>query len=606
MSQKLLEKANKLPLKPGVYQMLGPQGEVLYVGKAKSLKNRVSSYFLGAHDDKTTRLVSKIKDIAVIICKSEFDALVLECSLIKEHAPRYNILLKDDKGYPFIRLDAKTPYPRFSIVSKRGNDGAKYFGPFGGRGMSKDAISALNHALKLPACSRKFPRDIGKERPCLNYHMGLCMAYCKVDVPQTAHQERLKQAVAVLEGRAGQIVANLQEQMETAAGEMRFEQAAELRDRIRALERLETKQTVVALSLADSDVLGYYPGAAKSAFVVMQYIGGRLLHKDYALIERPMEAEAEAVSALIKQYYETAQRYPRFLYLPCGVEDSQEIEAFLSERAGHRVEIQVPQRGEKRQLVEIAWENAKAELERVSVGEEKVRGILSWLEQALNLDKPPIRIEAYDVSNFGDQGIVAAMTVFEKAKPKKNDYRKFQIKGQAGQDDYGSLKEALERRLKRYLEEDPKFSKLPDLLLVDGGVGHAGVAKAVLEEKGISLPVFGMVKDERHRTRALVSPQGEEIGMGAVPQVFSFIGQIQEETHRFAINYQKTLRTKGYKSVLDDIPGVGEGRRNALFRTFKTVKAIKAASQEELSKVVPKNVAIAIGEHFKQLEEEGK
>ena len=606
MIQELLKKANDLPHKPGVYQMIDKAGTVIYVGKAKSLKNRVSSYFSGAHDDKTTRMVSKVVQFHIILCATEFDALVLECALIKEKAPRYNILLKDDKAYPFIRLDRKKPYPRFAIVAKKAEDGASYFGPYGGRHITREVIRTLSQALQLASCNRRFPQDIGKERPCLNHHVGLCLAYCRKDTPKAEYDERLRQAVMVLEGKTETLTSTLTEEMHAAAEQMRFEQAASIRDRIRALESLDEKQSVVSVQMADTDMVGYYRGAAKSAFVVMHYIGGKLLDKSYEIIETPLETEAEAVSALLKQYYQSAARYPRYLYLPCAIEDRAAMETFLTECAGSRVRIEVPQRGEKRKQVEIANENAKIEAGRASTKEERVRGILQWLEKALDLPKAPMRIEAFDISNFGASDVVAAMTVFENAKPLKRDYRKFQIKTVDGQDDYHSMEEVLTRRFRRYLEGDASFLNLPDLLLIDGGQTHAKVAEKVLRQLGLTIPIFGMVKDERHRTRALIGADGSEIGMGAVPQVFSFIGTIQEETHRFAINYQRSLRSKHYGSALDTIEGIGETRRNKLLQHFKTVKNIKAATLEELSKVVPKKTAEAIIAHFSEEKGEHK
>jgi len=588
----------ELPAKPGVYQMLDKQGDTLYVGKAKSLKNRVSSYFTGAHDDKTGVMVAKVKDFTVITCANEFEALVLENSLIKDLSPRYNIRLKDDKGYPYIRLDLDSDYPRFSIAAKRGSDGANYFGPYGVRRVTREVIRAVSHALALPTCTRRLPQDIGKERPCLNHHMGQCPGYCQKGTPKSEYDQAIRRAVMVLEGKRNILTDDLTREMETAAEEMRFELAANLRDRIRALENLETRQNVVSVSAADTDVIGYYRGAAKSAFVVLHYMDGRLLTKDFEIIENPLEDAAEAISAILKQYYRRSERYPGTIYLPGEPDDLESLEAFLSREAGGKIRIVIPQRGAGRQLVETAMENAKVEAERAASGEERVRGILQWLERALGLDKPPMRIEAFDISNFGSDSIVAAMTVFVNGRPLKKDYRKFRIKTLQIQDDYHSMEEVLTRRFKRYLDGDASFAELPDLLLIDGGAAHASVAARVLEALGLSVPVFGMVKDAKHRTRALITPGGEEIGMGAVPQVFAFVGSVQEETHRAAITYQRSLRTKHYGSALDEIPGVGEKRRNDLLRQFKTVKAIRGATLEELAAVVPQNTARAIVAYF--------
>jgi len=605
MPNPLYKKAMDLPQKPGVYQMLDKNGETLYVGKAKNLRNRVSSYFTGRLDDKTARLISKVVDFSVILCASELESLVLECSLVKEKDPRYNIRLKDDKGLPYIRLDVKSAYPRLTITGRMANDGAKYFGPYGGRVVTREVIRAVSHALEIPTCSRKLPRDIGKERPCLNHHMGQCPAYCQTNMPKSEYDSAIAQAIMVLDGKGKELTSTLSAEMKQAAEDMHFERAASLRDRIRALENLETnQQNVVSLSHADTDVLGFYRGAAKSAFAVLHYVKGKLLDKDYELIDNPLEDTADAVSAIVKQYYLGRERYPKTIYLPCKIDDLEPLETLLTQRAGVKISLQVPQRGDKRQMVETAIENAKAEAERASSKEARVRGILQWLQKALELESPPMRIEAYDISNLGASDIVAAMTVFQNARPLKRDYRKFRIKALQVPDDYHSMEEVLTRRFKRYLEGDDSFKELPDLILIDGGQTHAKVAVKVVESLGLSIPAFGMVKDAKHKTRALITPDGREISMGAVPQVFAFIATIQEETHRFAITYQRSLRTKSYGSSLDGIPGVGETRRNALLKAFKTIKNIREQSEEELTKIVPKSAAKAIKAHFAREKEE--
>lgn len=599
MLDNLREKSLALPQKPGVYIMMDASGDVIYVGKAKSLKNRVSSYFSGAHDTKTTQLVSKVDNFNVILTGSEFEALVLENSLIKRHMPKYNILLKDDKGYPFVRLDIKSEYPKFTISSVTANDGNLYFGPYGGRGATMDALSAISKALKLPVCSRVFPRDIGKSRPCLNYHMGNCRAYCKNDTPRSEYTRAIEQAVMILEGKTGELIARLREEMEDAAVKLLFERAAELRDTINAITLLEKKQNVVSGAMADTDVIGFYRGSAKSSFVVLHFIGGKLLDKDYELLESPIENDGEAVSGLVRQYYENRCAYPKNIYLPCETEDIQDLERMFYDNAGKRIYIQAPKRGEKRELIKKAELNAKEEAERASTNEEKVLKTLEWLQKALNMNEPPNRIEAFDISNTGSSDIVASMTVFKLGRPLKKDYKRFKIKSLEGQNDLGSMREVLTRRFKRYKDGDEGFSDRPDLLLIDGGSTHAALAEKVLSELGLDIPIFGMVKDERHRTRALVSSQGDEIGIGAVTSVFALIGRIQEETHRFAIEYHRKLRSKNsYGSSLDKIKGVGANRRNTLLKHFKSIKNIAGATLEELSGVVPKNTAKAVYEHF--------
>jgi len=599
----LKEKAHALPLKPGVYIMQDAKNVVIYVGKAKALKNRVSQYFanLASHTEKTRAMVSSIDHFDVIVADSEFEALVLESSLIKRHQPRYNILLKDDKGYPYIRLDVDADYPKFSVTNKVAEDGARYFGPYGSRGNTMDIVEALRRALRLPTCSRKFPRDIGRERPCLNYHMGQCDGYCRPEMDQSRYREAIDQAVRLLEGKFQEVGEELQAEMAQAAEELRFEKAAELRDRCRAIELLGKRQKVVAGSLADTDVVGFHRGTAKSCFVVLHYVEGDLAAKDWDLMETPMEEDgAEVVSALVRQYYGGRGHLPRQILLPCEIPDEVPLTRMLSEQAGRRVSFVTPQRGAKMDLIRLAGKNAVEEVERWTTREERQSKLLELLQKTLRLDAPPMRIESYDISNQGADDIVASMVVYQNARPLKRDYRRFKLKDMDGPDDYASMEQVLTRRFKRYLEGDEKFADRPDLLLIDGGENHARVAVGVLEELGLDIPVFGMVKDDRHRTRALVTPDGREIGIQANQAVFSLIGQIQEETHRFAIEFhrqQQSQRVKG--SVLDKIPGVGEKRRAELLRHFKSVKNIKAASLAELEETVDKRTARAVYEYFK-------
>ncbi|SBV95853.1 UvrABC system protein C [uncultured Eubacteriales bacterium] len=599
----LKEKAHALPLKPGVYIMQDKSNTVIYVGKAKALKNRVSQYFadLASHTEKTRAMVSQIDHFDVIVADSEFEALVLESSLIKRHQPRYNILLKDDKGYPYIRLDVKSDYPKFTVVHKVEEDGARYFGPYGGRGSTYEIIDALRSALRLPTCNRQFPRDIGKGRPCLNYHMGQCDGYCRAEMDQGRYREAMDQAVRLLEGQFKEVGEELTAEMALAAEELRFERAAALRDRYRAIELLGKRQKVVAGSLADTDVVGFFRGTAKSCFVVLHYVEGDLAAKDWDLMETPMEEDqAEVVSALLERYYGPKGHLPKQILLPCEIEDEVPLTRMFSEQAGHRVTLVTPQRGAKADLIKLANTNAAEEVERWTTKEERQSKLLELLQKMLGLGAPPMRMESYDISNQGADDIVASMVVYYNARPLKRDYRRFKLKDMDAPDDYASMEQVLTRRFRRYLDADEKFGDLPDVLLIDGGENHAKVAVRVLEDLGLSIPVFGMVKDDRHRTRALVTPEGLEIGIQQNQAVFSLIGQIQEETHRFAIEFhrqQQSARVKG--SVLDKIPGVGEKRRAELLKYFKSVKNIKAASLTELEEAVPKNTAKAVYEFFK-------
>ena len=600
--EQLKEKAHSLPLKPGVYIMQDKQSAVIYVGKAKALKNRVSQYFQdsASHTEKTRAMVSQIDHFDVIIADSEFEALVLECSLIKRHQPRYNILLKDDKGYPYIRLSVQEEYPRFSLVNRPAQDGARYFGPYGSRGSTQAIIEALRTALRLPSCGTKFPRDIGKERPCLNYHMGQCSGYCRGAEWKTEHDEAVTQAVGLLEGRYKEIMADLTAEMERAAEELRFEKAAQLRDRLRAIELLSKRQKVVAGSLADTDVTGFFRGEAKSCFVVLHYVDGDLAAKDMELLDTPMEEETEdIVSSLVKQYYAGRNSLPKQILLPCEIPDRVPVTRLLSEQMGRKVELLTPQRGAKMDLIRMANANAKEEVERATTREERQNKLLLTLAHMLGMEQPPRRMESYDISNTGASDIVASMVVYVDGKPLKRDYRRFKLKDMDGPDDYGAMEQVLSRRFQRMLDGDEKFVEQPDLLLIDGGREHVQVARRVLKDMGLDIPAYGMVKDDRHRTRALVHPDGQEIGIQAVPALFALIGQIQEETHRFAIEYHRQLQSGHVKtSVLDKIPGVGEKRRTQLLKHFKTIKAIKAASLEQLAEIVPQNTAKAVHEYF--------
>ncbi len=597
----LRDKAHALPLKPGVYIMQNAASEVIYVGKAKALKNRVSQYFQdqSRHNEKTRAMVSQIDHFDVIVVQSEFEALVLECALIKRHQPRYNILLKDSKGYPYIRVSAEQ-YPKFSLAAKAEDDGARYFGPYGGRFASQGIIDALREALRLPACRRKFPRDIGKERPCLNFHMGVCDGYCRPEMDQGQYGRSVGQAVRLLEGRLDEVVDELTAEMNLAAEDLRFEKAAQLRDRIRAIQLLSKRQKAVAGSLADTDVVGYYRGEAKSCFVVLHYIDGELAAKDWELLNVPMEDEQDTVAALAAQYYGGRGQLPRQILLPCDIDEQVELARMLTEAVGRKVEVLTPQRGAKMDLVKLANENAAEEVLRATTAEERRSKLTEALGALLGLESSPHRIEAFDISNTGSSDIVASMTVHIDGRPLKRDYRHFKLKDMPHADDYASMKQVVERRFRRYLDGDEKFSAKPDLLLMDGGAGQVKAAQEAMKELGLGdIPVFGMVKDGRHRTRALMAWDGREIGIQSNQALFAMVGRIQEETHRFAIEFHRQQQAGHLKgSALDGIPGVGPARKAQLLKAFKSVKAVKAAALEELLAVVPKNTAQAVYSHF--------
>ncbi|MBQ6997098.1 MAG: excinuclease ABC subunit UvrC [Oscillospiraceae bacterium] len=595
----LKEKARSLPMQPGVYIMRDKSDKVIYVGKAKKLKNRVSQYFVDtvSHSPKTRIMVSKIDHFDVIIAASEFEALVLECSLIKRHMPKYNILLKDDKGYPYLRLDMREAYPKLSLVSKLANDGASYFGPYGSRSVTQSVLEAIRSTLKLPNCSREFPRDIGKGRPCLNYHMNQCAGWCMPDRTQEQYRCMMEQARQLLLGNYKQVADEIRTQMLEASDDLEFERAAALRDRLNAVEQLRQKQNVTAGALADTDVIGYAETESKACFAVLHFRGGDLLDKDYEILSVPDDKEA-AVSSLLKQYYISRGLAPKRILLPFKVEDSELFAQFLQQQFGSATRILIPQRGENRRLVELSVKNAFEEANRVTGKEERVSATLALLGKMLNM-APPARIESFDISNISGTDIVASMVVFQDGKPKSSDYKRFKLEGLTDQDDYASMRQVILRRFAHYKAGDRGFESAPDLLLIDGGINHANVAVDALRELDLSFPVFGMVKDDRHRTRALVTPEGEEIAITNQLAVFALIGNIQEHTHNFAIRYHRHLRSKRLQySQLDGIVGIGAKRKQMLLKTFKSLANIGKASIEELMRILPADAATAVYQHF--------
>ena len=600
----LKDKALSLPLAPGVYIMRDKTDKVIYVGKAKKLKNRVSQYFqdTGSHTPKTRLMVSHIDHFDVIVAASEFEALVLECSLIKRYMPKYNILLKDDKGYPYLRLNMKDPYPRITMVSKITDDGAGYFGPYGSRGVTNDLLETIRLTLKLPGCSKEFPRDIGKDRPCLNYHMNQCAGWCQDGRSQEEYRSLMEQARQLLIGNYKAVAGEIKTQMLDAAEALNFELAANLRDRLKSVEALSQKQLVTAGTLADTDVIGYAQTEAKSCFAVLHFSGGNLLDKDYQVMPIPDDSR-EAVSSLLKQYYLSRGLAPKRVLLPFEIDDAELFSELMEQQYGRRPHLHVPQRGDNVRLVELANKNAFEEAERVTDKEEKISGTLQLLGKMLCME-PPRRIESFDISNISGTDIVASMVVFQDGKPRKSDYKRFKLEGLLNQDDYTSMHQVVKRRFAHYKDGDKGFAEAPDLLLIDGGINHANVALDALRELELEFPVFGMVKDDRHRTRALVTPGGQEIGIDSQPAVFSLIGNIQEETHRFAITYHRQLRSKRLRySELDGIPSIGPKRKQELLKTFKSLTAISKAELSELERLLPKDAAMAVYQHFRSKEE---
>jgi len=601
----LKEKALSLPYSPGVYIMRDKTDKVIYVGKAKKLKNRVSQYFqdTASHSPKTRVMVSKIHHFDVIVAASEFEALVLECSLIKRYSPRYNILLKDDKGYPYLRLNMKDVYPKIELVSRLADDGADYYGPYGGRSVTHDVIEAIRLTLKLPGCSRQFPRDIGKDRPCLNYHMNQCEGWCQENKSCADYRLRMEQARQLLRGNYKNVADEIRQNMLAAAENLEFELAASLRDRLQSVEALGQKQLVTAGTLADTDVVGYGETETKACFAVLHFSGGSLLDKDYEVFARP-DDKVEAVSSLLKQFYLSRGLAPKRVLLPFEMEDGELFSQLLEQQFGRRPKLHVPQRGDNIRLVELANKNAFEEAERLTDKEERHSATVQLLGKMLAIASPS-RIESYDISNIAGTDIVASMVVFLDGKPKKSDYKRFKLEGLSNQDDYASMHQILKRRFTHFKAGDQGFDEAPDLLLIDGGIQHARVAVEALSELGLIFPVFGMVKDNRHRTRALVTPEGQEIRIDNNQAIFALIGNIQEETHRFAVTYHRQLRSKRLKySELDGIPGIGPKRKQELLRQFKSLAAIGKATLPELERILPKDAAAAVYHHFQDKKED--
>lgn len=595
----LKEKAANLPLAPGVYIMRDKSNSVIYVGKAKKLKNRVSQYFVDtvSHSPKTRMMVSKVDQFDVIVAASEFEALILECSLIKRYMPKYNILLKDDKGYPYLRLDMKEIYPKITLVNKVGKDEASYYGPYGSRGVTNALLEAIRLTLKLPGCNKEFPRDIGKGRPCLNFHMNQCEGWCRQDKSSIEYRARVEQAKQLLQGNFKQVGLEIKQQMLNAAEEMNFELAASLRDRLKAVETLGQKQLVTAGTLADTDVIGFFQNESKACFAVLHFSGGNLLDKDYEILGTVDEADV-AVRTLLTQFYLNRGYVPKNILLPFELEDTEILKQLFEETYGKKSRFIVPQRGDNAKLVDLATTNAKEEVERITSKEERINNSLTMLGKMLNL---PVlrRIESFDISNISGTDIVASMVVFINGKTKKDDYKKFSIKDLANQNDIASMHQVITRRFSHMVNHDSGFEEKPDLLLIDGGAVHAQTAQNALYQLNVHIPVFGMVKDEKHRTRALVTPHGEEIHIDSQPAVFSFIGNIQEETHRFAVSYHRNLRSKRLRySELDSIIGIGPKRKQDLLKTFKSISGIKSATLDELKHVLPADAANSVFSHF--------
>ena len=589
------EELKKLPAKPGVYLMHDERDEIIYVGKAVSLKNRVRQYFQSSRNKgaKIEQMVTHIARFEYIITDSELEALVLESNLIKEHRPKYNTMLKDDKSYPFIKVTVQEAYPRVLFARRMKKDKNRYFGPYTSAGAVKDVIELVRKLYQVRSCSRTLPRDCGKDRPCLYYHMKQCTGPCTGNVSQEAYRENIQKVLKFLNGDFQETIDALTEKMQEASEEMRFEDAAECRDLIQSIRKIGERQKITAYGEEDRDIIAVAMDESldlreQDAVVQVFFMrSGRLIGRDhfYLRVARG-DTKSQVLSSFLKQFYAGTPFIPKEIMLQTEVEDREVIEEWLSSRRKQRVHIIVPKKGTKEKLVELARENARMVLdkdrERIKREEGRTIGAVHEVEEWLGL-KGIVRMEAFDISNISGFESVGSMVVYEKGKPKRSDYRKFKIKWVQGPNDYASMEEVLTRRFTHESDKEyDSFALLPDLIMMDGGRGQVNVALKVLENLNLQIPVCGMVKDDHHRTRGLYY-RNQEIPIDTSSEGFRLITRIQDEAHRFAIEFHRSLRSKEQvHSVLDEIPGIGPARRKALMRKFKSLEAVRDASLEEL------------------------
>lgn len=568
-------------MEPGVYLMKDEGGNIIYVGKAKVLKNRVTTYFRhnSQHTPKTLKLVSKIYDFDFIVTKSELDALVLECSLIKLHQPKYNILLKDDKGYNYIKI-SRGAFPRITYSLNTDDKNADYIGPFTSGFTVKQAVEEANALFMLPTCRKIFPRDFNRERPCLNHHIKRCMGVCEGKISSEEYKKIVEEAVRYLKNGSKASVEELTAEMEQAAENLEFERAARLRDRIAALSRLKNGQSIFD-DKQELDIVGGAQNIGVASFAVIKYRGGRLVDKENFFIGDEYEP-AEMRRDFLVSYYSEREDIPKEILIDEDFEDAELIAALIREHAGHAVKIYVPRRGEGIAKIALARKNAGEYLAlRIGRTQREITA-LEDLRELLGLAKIPEIIESYDISNFGETGVVGGMVVYKNGRPLKSAYKRFSIKTVDGQNDYACMQEVLRRRITRFREGDESFAPLPDLILLDGGRGHISAVSEVFEELGVDIPLFGLVKDSKHRTRA-IAREGGEIEIKSNRGLFAFLTNIQDEVHRWAISYQRIKHKQAlFTSELRQVKGIGEAKQTALLRHFKTKQAMKAASVEEL------------------------
>ena len=581
--ERLREKANSLPLSPGVYIMKDADGVIIYVGKSKKLKNRVTSYFVsGSHSYKTQRMVSQVRDFDYIVTDTEIEALALENTLIKKHSPRYNVKLKDAKSYPYIKITHEE-YPMLLVTRERKSDRGRYFGPYRGVSDAYTALETVKKIFGLPTCKRSFPRDIGKERPCIYKDMGRCVAPCAGGVSAEDFRERVLCAAAVLDGDIRATVRTLTDRMNAAAENLEFERAASLRDSIRALERLSENQKVVADPKVSRDVFALYTSETEGVLAMLSVRNGALVNKNEFVLSLSELTGPEDALTLIVDYYDTAGNIPREIMLdfPLSDEDISLLSEYLSLECKYKVAVRVPERGDGRRLCDMALENAKEAARQSRLDATREDKSVNRLAELLGMETPPRRIEAYDISNYGNESIFASMVVWREGKLRRSDYRAFAIRTTGGADDYGSMREALTRRLSHIGDGSPSLGELPDLILLDGGIGQVSAVRAVMDEMGIKIPLFGMVKDDFHKTRAIVSEE-REISIAREMGVYTFVYNLQEEAHRFALKHSSGNQSKKLtRSTLTRIKGIGDKKAKLLLSAMPLAK-IKTATREEL------------------------
>lgn len=595
------EELKKLPGKPGVYLMHDEKDAIIYVGKAISLKNRVRQYFQSSRNKgaKIEQMVTHISRFEYIVTDSELEALVLECNLIKEHRPKYNTVLMDDKTYPFIKVTVNEPFPRVMMARRMKKDKAKYFGPYTSAGAVKDTIELIRKLYHIRSCNRSLPKDIGKERPCLNYHIHQCYAPCQGYISREEYRKSIDEVVRFLNGNYDPILKELEEKMLDASENLEFEKAIEYRELLASVQKIAQKQKITDTAGDDRDIIAMASEGEDAVVQVFFIRGGRLIGRDHFYLKiAENDTKSEILSSFIKQFYAGTPYIPAELMLPEEIEDQEIIEEWLTTRREHKVRLRIPKKGTKEKLVELAQKNAqmvlKNDKERLKREEGRTIGAVKELEKILGLTGI-IRMEAYDISNTNGFDSVGSMVVYEHGKPKRNDYRKFKIKSVQGPDDYASMNEVLTRRFEHGLRERQDesetggFQAFPDLIMMDGGRGQVNIALEVLEKLNLHIPVCGMVKDDNHRTRGLYF-NNVELPIDRNSECFRLITRIQDEAHRFAITFHRQLRSKGQvHSILDDIPGVGPARRKDLMRSFENIEAIRNATVDDLKELPSMN-----------------